>query len=152
MLSLEVIDILTVFSLIYRKPLFFLSKNKHGNCTLPCSLSFCKSLKSKPAFGVFLCYPRLNPVSFYQPHILILRQWRHKIYPKGSLVKINSLLISDILYFALWDAGGMFSAETWKEPQKHVSMGKALRCTILWFSPWAPVLYVEGTKIVKFQV
>lgn len=46
----------------------------------------------------------------------------------------------------------MFSAETWKEPQKHVSMGKALRCTILWFSPSTLVLYVEGTEIVKFQV
>lgn len=46
----------------------------------------------------------------------------------------------------------MFSAKTLKEPQKCVSMWNALRCTILWFSPSAPVLYVQGTEIVKFQV
>lgn len=46
----------------------------------------------------------------------------------------------------------MFSAQTLKEPQKHVSVGRALRCTILWFSPSALVLYVERPEIVKFQV
>lgn len=46
----------------------------------------------------------------------------------------------------------MFSAKTLKEPQKYVSMGNALRCPILWFSPSAPVLYVQDTEIVKFQV
>lgn len=57
-----------------------------------------------------------------------------------------------LLYFVLWDAGGMFSAKILKEPQKYMSMWNALRCTILWFSPSTPVLYVQGTEIVNFQV